>query len=80
MGGLGTYQAGLGTALSKGCQELDANVEVCRGETGRALTGTATIRCQQSACRLGLVGHGEPRSDAEQNNGHLDLWEYLLWL
>lgn len=32
-GALGAYQAGLDTALSKGCQQLDANVEVCRGET-----------------------------------------------
>ena len=36
------------------------------------LTVRAIIRCQRSACRLGLVGLGEPRSDAEQNNGHLD--------
>lgn len=34
-GALGAYQAGLDTALSKGCQQLDMNVEVCRGETER---------------------------------------------
>lgn len=44
MGGLGTYQAGLDTTLSKECQQFDLNVELCRGEMDGKGTGlTAKI-------------------------------------
>lgn len=51
-----------------------------RNRKGAVLTVRIVIKCPQTACGPGLVGHGEPRSDAEQKNGCPDLWEYLRWL